>query len=88
MLKVFQEKNFKKEIKKFQNNLRIRELINEVIIKLANQEKLDKKYKNHLLKGEWINCFDCHILPDLVLIYQLTNEELKLVRIGSHSELF
>ena len=58
------------------------------ILKLCNGETLDKKYKNHQLKGQWFPSFDCHILPDLVLIYQLTDTELKLVRLGSHSELF
>lgn len=88
MLKILQEKHFKNDVKKYKNNIKVQQLVNDVILKLCNGETLDKKYKNHQLKGQWFPSFDCHILPDLVLIYQLTDTELKLVRLGSHSELF
>ena len=88
MLKILQEKHFKKDIKKFKNNTRIKQLLNDVIIKLVNGNILEEKYKNHQLKGQWYPSFDCHIMPDLILVYQLTDTELRLVRLGSHSELF
>lgn len=88
MLKILQEKHFKNDVKKYKNNIKVQQLVNDVILKLCNGKTLDKKYKNHQLKGQWFPSFDCHILPDLVLIYQLTDTELKLVRLASHSELF
>lgn len=88
MLKILVEKNFKQDLKKFKNNQKLKDLINEVILKITQGEQLDTKYKNHLLKGGYINCYDCHIKPDLVLIYRINNNCLKLVRIGSHSDLF
>lgn len=44
--------------------------------------------RDHALSGEWKDCRDCHIKPDLVLIYKkLDPKILRLVRLGSHSEL-
>lgn len=60
-----------------------------VIEKLASGVKLDIKYKDHALKGEYAGYRDCHIKPDLVLIYKKHNDTLVLicVELGSHSEL-
>ena len=44
-------------------------LLNEVIIKLQNGIKLDKKYKDHILKGDYKGFHECHIKPDWLLIY-------------------
>lgn len=61
---------------------------NEVAKLLANDLPLPKKYRDHALTGDWKTFRDCHIKPDLVLIYQKPDDKiLQLVRIGSHSEL-
>ena len=51
---------------------------------------LPPKYRNHQLKGKYSNYYDCHILPDWVLIYKIEKENLILLLfdIGSHSDLF
>lgn len=56
---------------------------------LANGETLPPKYKNHPLKGNYVGYYDCHILPDWVLIYKLEKEKLILLLfdIGTHSDL-
>ena len=55
---------------------------------LLNDQVLPAKLCDHSLTGEWKDHRDCHIKPDLVLIYRKPNPEvLQLVRIGSHSEL-
>jgi mRNA interferase YafQ len=55
---------------------------------LANDEPLPRRYFDHPLSGEWSDHRDCHIRPDLVLIYRKPDEAtLELVRLGSHSEL-
>ena len=63
-----------------------------VVDKLANGEKLEEKYKNHLLVNSknYKNCGECHIEPDWLLVYRYINDELYLVLVatGSHSELF
>ena len=61
-----------------------------VIEKLANLEKLDDKYRDHSLVGEYKGLRECHIEPDWLLIYYVENNTLTLVlaRLGSHSDLF
>lgn len=61
-----------------------------VISELANGNKLDSKYKDHQLTGDYSGKRECHILPDWLLIYEIKNDELLLylVRTGSHSDLF
>ena len=57
---------------------------------LANGKTLPPKYKNHPLKGDKNGLYDCHILPDLVLIYQIHKKELilYLLELDSHSNIF
>ncbi|MGA3263078.1 MAG: type II toxin-antitoxin system YafQ family toxin [Terracidiphilus sp.] len=55
---------------------------------LAADSPLPEKFRDHQLTGEWTDHRDCHIKPDLVLIYRVPDaERLELVRLGSHSEL-
>ena len=55
---------------------------------LANNETLAPRYRDHPLTGDWQDHRDCHLKPDLVLIYRLPDEAtIQLVRLGSHSEL-
>jgi mRNA interferase YafQ len=55
---------------------------------LAKDEPLPRRYFDHPLGGEWSDHRDCHIRPDLVLIYRKPDDSsLELVRLGSHSEL-
>jgi len=57
---------------------------------LARGESLDKKYKDHELQGVLKGVRECHIKPDLLLVYKIYAERvfLELIRLGSHSELF
>ncbi|MFH1890732.1 MAG: type II toxin-antitoxin system YafQ family toxin [Candidatus Kuenenbacteria bacterium] len=84
-------KRFKKDIKRLKKDpsFRIKKL-EYLLLLLAKDELLDKKYKNHRLKGEFQIRFECHIKPDLLLIYRIdqANKKVYLYRIGSHSELF
>ena len=55
---------------------------------LANDQPPEPRRHDHALSGEWADHRDCHVKPDLVLIYQKPDAEtLRLVRLGSHSEL-
>jgi mRNA interferase YafQ len=55
---------------------------------LANDQPPAEKYCDHALTGEWKDYRDCHVKPDLVLIYRKPDDAvLQLVRLGSHSEL-
>jgi mRNA interferase YafQ len=60
----------------------------EVVNLLAAGKTLQRRNFDHQLTGEWKDHRDCHIRPDLVLIYRLTDPDvLELVRLGSHTEL-
>ena len=60
----------------------------EVLKVLVRDVPLAERYHDHALTGDWKNFRDCHIKPDLVLIYQKSDDRvLQLVRLGSHSEL-
>jgi mRNA interferase YafQ len=59
-----------------------------VLSLLVTDRALPERLHDHALAGEWKDHRDCHIKPDLVLIYRLPDAEtLELVRLGSHSEL-
>ena len=60
-----------------------------VLIALATDQPLHIKYRDHDLSGNWGDYRECHIKPDLLLIYRKSDANvLRLARLGSHSELF
>jgi mRNA interferase YafQ len=60
----------------------------EVLKALATDQPLADRHRDHALTGEWKDHRDCHLKPDLVLIYRKPDDDvLQLVRLGSHSEL-
>ena len=63
-------------------------MLEAVITQLQNQLSLPQKNCDHALVGEWRGYRECHILPDGVLIYKVEQKDLRLARVGSHSELF
>lgn len=82
------KRDFKRELKG-----RYVKLINTelkfIVEQLANDIKLDAKYYNHKLSGNWNGYEECCIKPDFLLIYKKVDLNiLLLARIGSHSELF
>ena len=60
----------------------------DVVYNLLCDVKLVDKYKDHQLVGKLKDFRECHIKPDLLLIYMIEDNILKLVDIGSHIELF
>ncbi|WP_342239400.1 type II toxin-antitoxin system RelE/ParE family toxin [Inquilinus sp. OTU3971] len=63
-------------------------VLKPVLAVLAADAALPEKVSDHGLSGPWKGFRDCHIKPDLVLIYEKREGKLSLVRLGSHSELF
>ena len=60
-----------------------------IVETLANDIDLPDKYQYHALTGNWQGHNECHVRPDLLLVYQKINDDkLYLVEIGSHSEIF
>ena len=65
-------------------------LLDEVVDTLRQGKKLDAKYHDHALTGNYQGFRECHIKPDWLLIYLIENDilTLTLVDTGSHSDLF
>jgi mRNA interferase YafQ len=55
---------------------------------LARDGSLPIRFKPHKLSGEYASFWECHIEPDWLLIYDVTSEEILLVRTGTHMDLF
>ena len=89
MLGLEYSTQFKKDFKKIAK-LPIPDVVEvgHVIKQLQLGKALAAKYVDHALSGNWQGYRDCHIKPDLVLIYKAEQTALKLARVGSHSELF
>lgn len=83
MAEIVYSSQFKKDFKKARK-LPLSELkvIFDVISALERGEVLDEKLKDHELTGNWANYRECHIKPDLLLIYRVEDSMLKLARIG------
>lgn len=55
---------------------------------LIHDEPMAEKYRDHQLTGNLKDYRECHIKPDLLLLYWIEDNEVKLARLGTHSELF
>lgn len=78
------EKDLKRQIKRGAKQ----EKLWNIVEKLLAEEALAAKYRPHKLSGNWAHCWECHIEPDWLLIYQVVDDRLELVRTGTHSDLF
>ncbi|WRE55962.1 type II toxin-antitoxin system YafQ family toxin [Helicobacter pylori] len=54
----------------------------KVVLELRQQKPLAPKHKDHTLKGEWYPCRECHIKPNILLVYTVKNNTLWLLRFG------
>lgn len=81
------KRDYKRESKGKHGRL-LDKLLRDAITKLAEDESLAARYQDHPLSGNWNDHRDCHLKPDLLLIYRKPDEHtLQLVRLGSHAEL-
>jgi len=89
MFEIIYSSQFKKDFKKIRKlPLPDFKVIFVVISILEQEATLDTEYKDHDLIGNWSSFRECHIKPDLLLIYKKNHSELQLARIGTHSDLF
>lgn len=81
------KRDYKRELKG-RHRATIEDDFREVLKLLVTDQPLPERYHDHALTGNWREFRDCHIKPDLVLIYQKPDDgRLVLARLGSHSEL-
>jgi len=91
MRRIERTKAFKRDYQRLIATPKHRDLDNllpAILTLLATDTALPAKYVDHPLRGEWKDCRDCHVKPDLVLIYRKTGDQaLQLVRLGTHNAL-
>jgi mRNA interferase YafQ len=79
---------YKKDFKKAQKQKRNFSELKFILNKIVNRESIPPKYEDHALSGILKGKSDCHIEPDFILIYEIKEDDLILIRLGTHSELF
>ena len=80
---------FKKDLKRYQNKPRQINELYSVLALLAEKGKVPQRLKPHYLKEEYGGCMECHVGNDFLLVwFDEDNDIIKLIRVGSHSELF
>ncbi len=88
MLPVRPTSRFRKDLKRAAKQGRNMGELQRVLERLSVPAPLPARHRDHKLKGEWIDFRECHIEPDWLLIYSISDFELRPVRVGTHSELF
>lgn len=88
--RIVQTSTFKKDLKTAIKRGYNTDLLGAVVDTLAMGYPLPEKYKDHNLAGNYKGCRECHITPDWLLIYEISDSEviLYLTRTGTHSNLF
>ncbi len=87
-MKVLQTTQFKKDLKKQIKRGKDKEKLFEFLEYLIRKTEIPAKYKDHQLRGNWSGRRDAHLEPDLLVVYQTTDEDIILERTGTHSDLF
>ena len=87
MRKVKSGSQFRKDLKRYKNDTIKLEKLYCIVGFLERCEDIPKEFKPHMLSGNYAGHTECHVENDFLLIW-IDDEVVKLVRLGSHSELF
>ena len=88
MKDIQESSRFRRELRRMRCRGKDLSKLTEVVRTLAEGEELDARHVPHPLAGNWRPYWDCHIEPDWLLIYKVTEDVVELHRTGSHSDLF
>jgi mRNA interferase YafQ len=88
MKQLSQTKQFSKDLKRMTKRGKDLEKLKVIVRSLAEGKVLDPRHRDHPLIGEWRGSRDCHIESDWLLLYTTDEENLRLERTGTHSDLF
>jgi len=82
------KRDYKRESKR-PHGAALDDVLVPVLQALAADQPLEQRHRDHDLSGDWAGYRECHVKPDLLLIYRQPDANtLRLARLGSHSELF
>jgi mRNA interferase YafQ len=87
LISVYQNQ-FKKDVKLVIKRGKDISRLKLVMTKIVNEEPLLPKNKEHKLTGNYKAHWECHVEPDWLLIYKVSNTEVIFIRTGTHSDLF
>ena len=89
MKKLKPSTQYKKDIKRIRNNPKKAAELLKVLTMLERELEIPEEYRPHMLTGDYSGCMECHILGDFLLIWiDPDTDQIDLVRLGTHSELF
>jgi mRNA interferase YafQ len=88
MRRIAQRRQFRHDLKRQKRRGKeINDLVAAVEL-LVEDGALPPAYRPHRLSGEWSGVWECHIEPDWLLLYQVSDDEVLLIRTGTHADLF
>lgn len=79
---------FKRDVKKLERRGKDMSKLRAVLAFLLREEPLPARYRDHVLRGDWLGFRELHIEPDWLLLYRVAGRELQLARTGTHADLF
>ncbi|MDE5749202.1 MAG: type II toxin-antitoxin system YafQ family toxin [Duncaniella sp.] len=80
---------YRKDLKRIRNNPKKAAALLTVLRMLENEIPIPPEYKPHMLLNDYAGCMECHIQGDFLLVwFDETTDQIDLVRLGSHSEIF
>lgn len=88
MRSIQRTSQFKRDVKRMQKRGKVFAEFKQVISELSAGMSLEPRFRDHDLSGQYKGTRECHIEPDWLLIYELTKDEIVLIRTGTHSDLF
>jgi mRNA interferase YafQ len=85
---VLTTRAFERDLRRVRKQGKNLDKLEDVVNALQEGTRLPARFRPHVLRGDWSGHWDCHVEPDWLLLYKITERELILVRTGSHAELF
>lgn len=79
---------FKRDFKRIKKRDKDLSKLKDVVEKIASGKELESRYRNHILGGPYAGIRECHVEPDWLLLYKLSESEVVLIRTGTHADLF
>lgn len=88
MRKIVQTGRFRKDFKQMKKRGKNQEKLFYAVELLSKKGYLPAEFRSHKLSSEWGKAWECHIEPDWLVIYTITDKEILLIRTGTHADLF
>lgn len=86
--RISRTSQFKRDVKRLQRRGKDMQRLKVVLKMLIEDTQLPVRFRDHLLVGQYKGTRECHIEPDWLLIYESAEDEIMLIRTGSHADLF